>query len=348
MRHNGPMPHPVQPPTVREIAAAHARITGRVHRTPVLTSRLLDAAVGRGAHLHLKAENLQRIGAFKIRGAMNALAQMSAEQRERGVIAYSSGNHAQAVALAAAEHDAPAVVVMPANAPAPKRAATAAYGAEVVQYDPVRDSREEIAARIAEERGAVLLPPFDHPDVIAGQGTAARELLQDVPDLDVLLVPVGGGGLLAGTLLAAQELRPELRVIGVEPEAGDDVQRSLAAGRPIAIDLPDTIADGARTRQVGELTFPIIREHAWDILTVPDTALLRAMRFAASRLKTVIEPTGALGLAAAIEGARGLRGQFDAAGQRVGVILSGGNADLALLADPRGEGRGTSGREGGA
>ena len=316
----------------QDVADAHTLIAPHIHRTPILTSRLLDDAVGAGARLFLKAENLQRIGAFKIRGAMNSIARLDTDVRARGVVAYSSGNHAQAVALAAAEHGISAVIVMPRTAPAPKREATAAYGAEVVLFDPARESREEIAATLTAERGLTLLPPFDHPDVITGQGTAARELLQDVPDLDLLLVPLGGGGLLAGTLLAAREHHPDLTVVGVEPEAGNDAQQSLAAGRRITIDAPDTIADGARTTQVGELNFSIIHEYVADIVTVPDGALLATMRFAASRLKTVIEPTGALGLAAALHGARGLRGPLETAGRRIGVILSGGNADLSLFA----------------
>jgi threonine dehydratase len=307
-----------------DVAAAAARVAGIVHRTPALTSHTADAMTG--AQLFFKCENLQKMGAFKFRGAVNALAQFTPAQRVAGVVAFSSGNHAQAVALAARLSGMPAVIVMPRDAPAIKVEATRGYGAEVVLYDRYTEDREAIGARLARERGMTLVPPFDHPHVMAGQGTAALELLEDVPALDLLLVCVGGGGLIAGSAVAAHGVQPDCRVIGVEPAAGNDVQQSLRRGEIVAIDVPQTIADGAQTQRAGRYTFPVIRARVADIVTVDDAALVRAMRFFASRMKLVVEPTGCLGAAAAFEGA------VDVRGRRVGIIVSGGNVDLARYA----------------
>jgi len=315
------MPPPV---TFADVEAAAARLAGVVHRTPVLTSRTADARTG--ARLFFKCENLQRMGAFKFRGAFNALARFTPAQRAAGVIAYSAGNHAQGIALGARLLDMQAVIVMPKDAPALKIAATRGYGAEVVLYDRYTESREAIGDAIAAERGMTLVPPFDHPDVIAGQGTAAMELFQQAGPLDALVVCVGGGGLIAGCALAARALSPGCRVIGVEPEAGDDVRRSLAEGRRVRIDVPVTIADGAQTQQVGELTFPIIREHVAQVVTVSDAQLVATMRFFAERMKLVVEPTGCLAAAALLEAG------LPVAGQRVGVIVSGGNIGVAQYA----------------
>jgi threonine dehydratase len=307
-----------------DVTAAAGRLAGVAHRTPVLTSRTADAAAG--AQLFFKCENFQRMGAFKFRGACNALAQFSPAQRAAGVVAFSSGNHAQAVALAARIVGTPAVIVMPHDAPAIKVEATRGYGAEVVLYDRYTEDREAIGARLARERGMTLVPPFDHPHVMAGQGTAALELLQDVPALDLLLVCVGGGGLIAGCAVAAHGAQPGCRVIGVEPAAGNDVQRSFRRGEIVGIDVPQTIADGAQTQRAGRYTFPVIRALVADIVTVDDEALKRAMRFFAARMKIVVEPTGCLAAAAAFEGA------VDVRGRRVGIIVSGGNVDLARYA----------------
>lgn len=307
--------------TYDDVADAARRLDGLAHHTPVLTSRTLDERLG--ARLFLKAENLQRGGAFKFRGAMNALQRLPEDVRRRGVIAYSSGNHAQAVALAGRLLGVPVTVVMPADAPQAKRAATEGYGARVVPYDPANEKREEVARRLLESEPLTLIPPFDHPDVIAGQGTAARELFDEVGELDVLLVPCGGGGLLSGCALAARRLSPSCRVIGVEPEKGDDANRSFRSGTLQSVDHPVTIADGARTPSLSERTFGLIRQHVDDMATVPDADLVRTMRFLWERMKTVVEPTGALGLALAYCGHR------DVKGKRVGAILSGGNVDLA-------------------
>ena len=307
-----------------DIVSAARRIEGVAHRTPVLTSRTVDAWTG--ARVLFKCENFQRAGAFKFRGAYNALSRLGERERERGVVAYSSGNHAQAVALAARILEIRATLVMPVNAPAVKRAATEGYGAEIVEYDPATESREEIGGRIAEDRGLTLVPPFDHPHVIAGQGTAARELLLDFGDVDVLLVPCGGGGLLSGSATAAEALQPGCRVIGVEPEAGDDATRSFRTGVLQRVDNPDTIADGARTPSLGKYTFPIVLARVDDMVTVSDEALLRTTRTLAERLKIVVEPTGALAATALLEGV------VPARGKTVGVILSGGNLDVRLLA----------------
>jgi len=307
------------PVSYADIEAARGRLTGVAHRTPALTSRTADQKCG--AHLFFKCENLQRMGAFKFRGAYNSLARFSPEQRKRGVVAFSSGNHAQAIALAARLLQIPATIVMPHDAPRLKTEATRGYGAEVIGYDRYREDRVAIGNRLAAERGMTLIPPFDHVDVIAGQGTAAAELIEEVGPLDLLLVCVGGGGLISGSALAARQLAPDCRVVGVEPEAGNDVQRSFRSGEIVQIDVPQTIADGAQTQAPGKLTFAIIQALVNDIVTVSDAALVNAMRFFAERMKLVVEPTGALGAAAVFEG------KVPVAGKRVGVIISGGNID---------------------
>ncbi len=307
--------------TYDDVARAAGRIAGVAHRTPVATSRTLDERLG--ARLFLKCENLQRAGAFKFRGAYNAIARLAPEERARGVLTYSSGNHAQAIALASRLLGARATIVMPANAPAAKRRATEGYGARVVEYDPATQKREEVAERLRKEGDPVLVPPYDHADVIAGQGTAAKELVEDAGAIDVLLVCCGGGGLLSGSALAARALSPGCRVIGVEPAAGDDATRSFRTGVLHTVSNPATIADGARTPSLGSLTFPLVRANVDDMATVSDEDLVHAMRFVWERMKLVVEPTGVLGLAAA------LRGRVEIAGKRVGVILSGGNVDLA-------------------
>ena len=310
--------------TFADVEAAASRLAGVAHRTPVLTSRTADARTG--AQLFFKCENLQRMGAFKFRGAYNALARFSAEQRAGGAIAYSAGNHAQGVALSARLLGMKAVIVMPTDAPALKIAATREYGAEVVLYDRYTESREAIGEAIARERGMTLVPPFDHADVIAGQGTAAKELIEDVGALDTLVVCVGGGGLIAGCAIAAKALSPACSVIGVEPQAGDDVRRSLAEGRRVKIDVPKTIADGAQTQQVGALNFPILQALVAEVVTVSDAQLRATMRFFAERMKLVVEPTGCLAAAALLEAGLLVRGQ------RVGVIVSGGNIGAAQYA----------------
>jgi len=309
--------------TLADVRAAAERLRGIAHRTPVVTSRTLDRRVD--ANVFLKCENLQRMGAFKFRGAYNRLAQLSPAERERGVVAFSSGNHAQGVALAARLLEIPATIVMPENAPAAKSAATLGYGAEIVFYAK-GTNRDELAASIARERNATLVPPFDDDAIIAGQGTVALELIEEIGQLDVLLVPTGGGGLTAGCALAATALLPRIAVYGVEPEAGDDFARSLAAGERIEIEVPDTIADGQRTQSPGRLTFPIVKRLCAGILTVSDEQLREAMRFAFERLKLVIEPSGAAALAAVLSGKASL------AGKRVGVVLSGGNVDAPAYA----------------
>ncbi|MFI6053663.1 threo-3-hydroxy-L-aspartate ammonia-lyase [Streptomyces violascens] len=313
-----------QLPTYDDVARAHERITPHAHRTPVLTSRLTDAELG--LSLYFKCENLQRMGAFKFRGAFNALSRFDAEQRRAGVVAFSSGNHAQAVALAASLLGIPATIVMPHDAPAAKLAATKGYGASVVSYDRYTEDREEIGAALAEERGLTLVPPYDHPHVMAGQGTAAKELFEETGPLDALFVPLGGGGLLSGSLLSAGALSPSCEVYGVEPEAGDDGRRSLRAGRIVHIDTPATIADGAQTQHLGAHTFPVIRDRVTDIVTASDAQLVDCMRLLAARMKIVAEPTGCLGVAAAVALAERYRGG------RVGVIVSGGNVDVSRFA----------------
>jgi threonine dehydratase len=306
-------------------------LLGVAHRTPVVTSRTLDARTG--ATAFLKCENLQRMGAFKFRGAYNRIAQLSPEARAGGVVAFSSGNHAQGVALAARLLGVAATIVMPEDAPAAKVAATREYGAEVIFYDRNSMDRGSLAADLAAERGATLVPPFDDPAIVAGQGTVALELLEDVPDLEMLLVCTGGGGLLAGCAIAATALRPGIAVFGVEPAAGDDFAQSFARGERVEIPVPDTIADGQRTTAPGALTFPIVRRLCAGIVTVGDDELREAMRFAFERLKLVVEPSGASALAAL------LAGRVDAAGARVGVILSGGNVDASHYAEILAAGR---------
>ncbi|HEV7713818.1 MAG TPA: pyridoxal-phosphate dependent enzyme [Asanoa sp.] len=309
-------------PTLDDVRAAAARIAGVAHRTPVLRSRTLDGLAG--AEVFLKAENLQRIGAFKFRGAYNAVSRLSAAQLARGIAAYSSGNHAQAVALAARERGSSAVILMPADTPSSKRAAVAGYGAEIQTYDRYTGDRVALGAALAESRGLTLIPPYEHPDVIAGQGTAALELLDEADGLDVVVAPVGGGGLIAGTATAAKGLRPDIRIVGVEPTDGDDTRRSLAAGERVRIPVPRTIADGQAADIPGELTFSVNRRLVDEIVLVTDDQIRDAMRFAFDRLKIVLEPSGATGLAAV------LTGQL---GGRVGVILSGGNIDTARFAE---------------
>lgn len=307
-----------------DVQQAAQRIKGAAHRTPVMTSRTANDIAG--AKLFFKCENLQRIGAFKFRGAYNALCQFSAEQRSNGVLTYSSGNHAQAIALSASLLGIQAVIIMPDDAPELKIGATKGYGAEVITYDRYKEDREEIGRRLAEERNMTLIPPYDHPDVICGQGTAALELFEDVGELDVLLVCLGGGGLLAGSALAASGLSPECKVIGVEPELGNDAQQSLRKGEIVHIAVPDTIADGAKVTHIGRHNFAIMQRHVDDIVTVADDQLVATMKFFAERMKLVVEPTGCLAAAAALHHA------YPVAGKKVGVIISGGNVDLGSFA----------------
>jgi len=311
--------------TYAEVAAAHERIRDAVRRTPVMTSSTVDALTG--AQVLFKCENFQRMGAFKFRGAYHALSRLSPDERHRGVVAFSSGNHAQAVALAGRLLGAPVVIVMPSDAPRVKLEATRGYGAQIVRYDAQREDRQAIAASLSEERGMTLIPPFDHPHVSAGQGTTAKELIEDAGPLDVLLVPCGGGGLLSGCAVAAKQLSPGCRVIGVEPAAGDDGARSFRSKTLVTIAMPDTIADGARTTSLGpRVTFPTILETVDDFVTVSDEALLRAMALLWERMKIIVEPTGALAACALLEG------KVDARGRKLGVVLSGGNVDLAWAA----------------
>ena len=307
-------------PTYRDVEEAAARLAGIAHRTPVLTSRSVNEKTG--AQVFFKCENFQRIGAFKFRGAYNALSQLSDEQKKRGVIAYSSGNHAQAIALAGKLLGIKATIVMPNVAPTIKIAATRGYGAEVILYDFGRESREAVAEKIAAERSLGVIPPFNHPHVIAGQGTAAKELIEQVGELDCLVVCVGGGGLISGCALAANALLPDCKVIGVEPELGDDATRSFHSKTlQIAPRANETIADGARTPSLGSITFPLILKHCHDFVTVSDEALMRTMRFFFERMKIVVEPTGALAAAAVLEN------KLNIAGNKVGVIISGGNTE---------------------
>jgi threonine dehydratase len=307
--------------TLADIQAARERVRSHVHRTPVLTSAMIDERVG--ARVFFKCETFQRVGAFKARGAFSRLTLLTPEERSRGVVAFSSGNHAQAVALAARELGARATIVMPKDAPALKVTATRGYGAEVILYDRVGgESREEIARRIVEEQGATLVPPFDDDAVIAGQGTLALELLEEVPDLDVIVTPCGGGGLLSGCAVAAKGLNPKIRLWGVEPETGDDVKRSLAAGHPVTIPLPATIADALQTTRPAERTLAIIAALTEGILTASDEEMRRAMALLAARMKIVVEPGGAIAFAALLHGK-----VPDVAGRKVGIVLSGGNVD---------------------
>jgi threonine dehydratase len=306
-----------------DIAAAHERIRAHARRTPVLTSSTVDAMTG--AKVFFKCENLQRMGAFKFRGAYNALSQLSPEQRKRGVLAFSSGNHAQAVALSGKLLGIPTTIVMPEDAPKVKLEATRGYGGEVVTYGK-GENREALAKRLSDERNLTLIPPFDHPHIVAGQGTAAKELIEDAGALDALLVPCGGGGLISGCAIAARQLSPKCRVIGVEPAAGDDATRSFREKKLVKIEVPDTIADGARTTSLGEITFPLVMRYVNAMLTVTDEELLRAMFWLWERMKIVVEPTGALAACAVLEKKLNLERR------RVGVILSGGNVDLGWAA----------------
>ncbi len=307
-----------------DVAAAAERIAAYVHRTPVMTSSSVDARTG--AQVFFKCENFQRSGAFKTRGAFNALLQLTDGEHKRGVLAYSSGNHAQAVALAARELHVHAVIVMPIDAPEVKFSATRGYGAEVITYDRHKVEREAFAHAVARERQLAVIPPFDHPHIVAGQGTAAKELFEEVGPLDWLFVPCGGGGLISGSALAAEALSPGCKVVGVEPEAGDDATRSFHSRTLQSCHNPDTIADGARTHSLGKVTFPIVMAKVHDMVTVDDDELLLAMFYLWERMKIVVEPTGALGAA-------GLFGRNRAmAGGKVGVLISGGNADVKALA----------------
>ena len=310
---------------LQDVRAAAERIRGVANKTPVVTSRTFDERVG--ARVFFKCENLQRGGAFKFRGAYNRLVCLSPEERARGIVAFSSGNHAQGVALAARELGIRATVVMPNDAPALKLQATRGYGAEVVIYDRIKEDREAIARQLAQDRGLTLVPPYDHPLIMAGQGTAALELLEEVPDLDWVLMPVGGGGLLSGCTIAATGLRPSIKVVGVETDTSDDWAQSLSLGYRVKIEPPETIADGIRTQQPGELTYPIVKALAHGVVTVSDEDVKEAMRFVLLRMKLLAEPTGAVPVAAL------LTRTVEVSGQRVGVIVSGGNADPALVAD---------------
>ena len=313
------------PITFEDVVAAHDRLRGVAHRTPVLTSRTANERTG--AQLFFKCENLQRMGAFKFRGAYNAIAQFTPEQKAAGVITFSSGNHAQAIALSASLLGVKSVIVMPYDAPAVKVEATRGYGGEIVFYDRYTEDREALGQRLAAERGLTLIPPYDHAHVMAGQGTAAKELFEEAGELDLLLTPLGGGGLLSGCATAAHALAPACAVIGVEPEAGNDGQRSLQTGKIVHIDTPKTLADGAQTQHLGNLTFDVIRERVSEIVTVSDAELVDTMKFFASRMKIVVEPTGCLAAAAV------LHGKVDVRGKRVGVLISGGNVDLLRFAE---------------
>ncbi len=312
-------------PTYDDVVAAAGRLAGQAHKTSVFTSRTVNEALG--AEVFFKCENFQRMGAFKFRGAFNALSRFDPSQRKGGVLAFSSGNHAQAISLAARILGIAATIVMPRDAPAAKMAATKGYGGQVVLYDRYTEDREAICRKLADEKGMTLVPPYDHPDVLAGQGTAAKELFEEVGKLDALFAPLGGGGLLCGSALAARALSPACKVYGAEPEAGNDAQQSLRTGSIVHIDTPRTIADGAQTQHLSPLTFAIIRRDVDDILTASDPELIECMRFFASRMKMLVEPTGCLGFAAA----RRVKDQIK--GQRVGVVLSGGNVDLPRLCE---------------
>jgi threonine dehydratase len=310
-------------PTFSDVQSAADAIRGVAHRTPVVTSRTVDERTG--AEVFFKCEHLQRGGAFKFRGAYNALSRLSTDERRRGVVTFSSGNHAQAIALAGRVLDIPRVIVMPSDAPAVKRIATEGYGGEVVLYDRDREDREEIGRRLARDRGLTLVPPYDHPHVIAGQGTTALELIEEVGALDCLLTPCGGGGLLSGCAIAAHAMAPACKIIGVEPAAGDDGARSFRTKQLQTVHNPKTVADGARTPSLGSLTFPLVLQFVNDMTTVADPPLLKTMFFLWERLKLVVEPTGALAAAAVFENGLPIQGK------RVGVVLSGGNVDLGLV-----------------
>lgn len=312
-------------PTFADIIAAAQRIDGHAHRTPVLTSKTVDEELG--ATVFFKCENFQRMGAFKFRGAFNALSRFDAQQRQAGVVAFSSGNHAQAIALSAKLLGIPATIIMPQDAPAMKIAATKGYGGNVVTYDRYTEDREQLGRRLAQQHGMTLIPPYDHPDVIAGQGTAVKELIEEVGALDALFVCLGGGGLLAGSALSARALSPGCKIYGVEPLAGNDGQQSFRSGSIVHIDTPKTIADGAQTQHLGNITFDIIRRTVDDVLTATDEELIDCMRFFAARMKIIVEPTGCLGFAAARQMKTELRGK------RVGVVVSGGNVDIARFCE---------------
>lgn len=307
-----------------DIVRAHERIANVAHRTPVLTSTTANAMTG--AQIFFKCENYQRSGAFKFRGAYNAISQFDKEQRARGVVTFSSGNHAQGIALSAQMLGVKAIIVMPNDAPPIKLAATRGYGAEVVLYDRYTEDREAIGRQLAQDRGLTLIPPYDHPHVMAGQGTLIKELIEEVGELDAILVPLGGGGLLSGCATAAKAMLPLCKVFGVEPKAGNDGQQSFRSGNIVHIDTPDTIADGAQTQHLGSYTFPVIQQLVDDILTVDDSALIDAMKFFAGRMKIMVEPTGCLGAAALFSG------QIALQGKKVGVVISGGNVDLLRFA----------------
>ncbi|CAH1661209.1 L-threo-3-hydroxyaspartate ammonia-lyase [Hyphomicrobiales bacterium] len=311
-------------PTYADVERAAERLKGVAHHTPAMSSATANRRTG--ASLVFKPENLQRMGAFKFRGGYNAISALSAAQKKAGVLTFSSGNHAQAIAYAGKLLGVPTTIIMPEDAPQAKVEATQGYGGEVVRYDRYTQDRLEIGNRIAVERGLTLIPPYDHADVIAGQGTATKELIEDAGPFDILIVPLGGGGLLAGAALAAKALNPECRIFGVEPEAGNDGQQSLRSGKIVKIGVPKTIADGAQTAFLGDLTFPIIQRDVEDILTVSDAELVETMRFFAERMKLVVEPTGCLAAAAA------LTAKIPVEDKRVGVIISGGNVDLASFA----------------
>lgn len=307
-------------PTYADVEAAAKRLEGYAHKTPVMTSRTVNDLLG--AEVFFKCENLQRMGAFKFRGGFNALSKFTPEQRRAGVVAFSSGNHAQAIALSARLLGMPATIIMPHDAPAAKVAATKGYGGNVVMYDRYKEDREAIGRKLAEEHGMTLIPPYDHPDVLTGQGTAAKELFEEVGTLDAIFTPLGGGGLLSGTALATRALAPQCKIYGVEPEAGNDGQRSFRSGEIVDIPTPKTIADGAQTQHLGHYTFGIIRRDVTDILTATDAQLIDAMRLFAARMKILVEPTGALSLAGALTIKPELQGK------RIGVVISGGNVDL--------------------
>ena len=308
------------PVSFEDVTDAATRIANVAHRTPVLTSRTLDANLR--ARAFLKCENFQRTGAFKFRGAFNALSRLTPPQRKAGILTFSSGNHAQAVSLAGNILDIPITVIMPDDAPAVKIEATRGYGARIVTYSRSQITREELAAKMAAESDLPIIPPYDHPDIVAGQGTSGLELLEDVPDLDTLLVCCGGGGLLSGCAIAARRLVPQIRVVGVEPAAADDATRSFYSGTLVTVRDPDTIADGARTPSLGKITFPLVRHYVDEMVTVTDDQIVDAMKFLWERMKIVVEPTGALAVAAA------LSNRIETSGRRVGIIVSGGNIDL--------------------
>ena len=311
-------------PTYGDVEFAAKRIKGYAHPTPVMTSRTVNEELG--AQVFFKCENLQRMGAFKFRGAFNALSKFSPAQRKAGVVAFSSGNHAQAIALSARLLGIPATIVMPLDAPVAKVAATKGYGGNVVLYDRYTEDREQIGRDLADKHGLTLIPPYDHPDVIAGQGTAAKELIEEVGPLDAFFAPLGGGGLLSGSALALRALSPDCQIFGVEPESGNDGQQSFRSGSIVHIDTPRTIADGAQTQHLGNLTFPIIQRDVNDVLTASDAELVACMSFIASRMKLIVEPTGCLGLAAARQMKESLQGK------RIGILLSGGNIDMERFA----------------